>query len=60
MREVKVKVEGKVKSLEKLEEVKRLIREAENILYRMPMEIEVILVDDTGKDDTISADPDSQ
>ncbi len=57
---MKIKVEGKAESLEKLEEVKRLIREAEKILYRIPVELEVTLVNDTGKGDVISADPDSQ
>ncbi len=57
---MKIKVEGKAESLEKLEEVKRLIREAEKILYRIPVELEVTLVNDTGKDAAISADPDSR
>ena len=42
-----IKVEGKVEALKDLEKAKKLIEEAEKILYRVPMKFSLDLTPDT-------------
>lgn len=50
-----IKVEGKVEALKDLEKAKKLIEEAEKILYRVPMKFSLDLTPDTGTETIIDS-----
>ena len=50
-----IKVEVKVEALKDLEKAKKLIEEAEKILYRVPMKFSLDLTPDTGTETIIDS-----